>query len=470
MIEHTRGRGMNPFPSPVPVRPTPQQLAWQQAELTMFFHFGINTFTDREWGDGTEDPKRFDPSALDVRQWVRTARETGFRYVILTAKHHDGFCLWPSRFTEHSVKNSPWRGGRGDLVREFAAACRAEDLKMGLYLSPWDRNSPVYGTPAYNDYYVDQLTELLTGYGEVAEVWLDGANGEGPNGRRQEYDYDRYYRTVRRLQPTALIAINGPDIRWVGNENGLAAETEWSIRKADPARHKGITGDVWWPAECDTSIRPGWFWHAKEDSRVKTRAQLLETYFSSVGRNSVLLLNVPPNDRGLLPEPDVRRLREFQDARREIFANDAARGARVTASSSAAERGCDPAAVLAPDSGGFWQPDRDDPRPAVTLAFSAPRTVSVFCLQERIADGQRVAAYTIEALDESGWREVVRGTTIGHKKLDRVAPVTATRFRITIRESRGAPRLHRVALYRDRAAGTPVSMVSPGNPPPRQGA
>jgi alpha-L-fucosidase len=404
------------------VRPTPQQLAWQDAELTMFFHFGVNTFTDREWGDGKEDPKIFNPSSLDVRQWVRTAKETGFRYVILTAKHHDGFCLWPSKYTEHSVKNSPWRGGKGDVVREFADACRDEGLKMGLYLSPWDRNSPVYGTSAYNTYYINQLTELLSNYGEVAEVWMDGANGEGPNGKKQEYDYAAFYRTVRRLQPRALIAINGPDIRWVGNENGLAAETEWSVRKPDSARHKGITADVWWPSECDTSIRPGWFWHAKEDTKVKSLETLVNTYFSSVGRNSVLLLNVPPNDRGQLSEPDIRRLREFQATRQRIFARDLAKDAHITDGSN-------------------------DSKPSVQIAWPAPRTINLSCLQERIEDGQRVAAYTIEALTDFGWKEVVRGTTIGHKKLDRFVPVTASRFRVTILDATATPRLRPIGLY-----------------------
>ncbi len=430
---------------PSAARPTPPQLAWQETELTMFFHFGVNTFTDREWGDGTEAPGIFNPSSLDVRQWVRTAKETGFGYVILTAKHHDGFCLWPSRFTHHSVKNSPWRGSKGDVVREFADACRAEDLKMGLYLSPWDRNSPVYGTPAYNRYYIDQLTELLTGYGEVAEVWLDGANGEGPNGKKQVYDYDAFYRTVRRLQPNALIAVNGPDIRWVGNEDGLAGETEWSVRKPDPNRHKGIKGDVWWPAECDTSIRPGWFWHPREDSKVKTLDQLMTIYLSSVGRNSVLLLNVPPTSRGLLAEGDVSRLQEFAAARQQLFANERTRDARVTASSSVP--GADPAAVLGPPSDTFWQPRDDDTAPALTVAWPAPQTVNLLCLQERIADGQHIEAYKLEALTDSGWKEIVRGTTVGHKKLDRFTPITASRFRCTILESRTAPCLRRFALF-----------------------
>jgi len=249
------------------VRPTPQQVAWQEAELTMFLQFGMNTFTDREWGEGNEDPKQFDPKALDARQWATVAKEAGFKYVILTAKHHDGFCLWPSQYTEHSVKNSPYKGGKGDVVREFADACRASGLKMGLYLSPWDRHEPSYGdSPAYNRHYVAQLTELLTQYGDVAEVWFDGANGEGPNGKKQEYDWPAFYGTIRKLQPKALIAISGPDVRWVGNEDGVARETEWSIQDANPTFHPDARGGkVWWPAECDTSIRPGWFWHRAED-------------------------------------------------------------------------------------------------------------------------------------------------------------------------------------------------------------
>jgi alpha-L-fucosidase len=299
--------------APPTARPTRQQLAWQRMEMTMFCHFGVNTFTDREWGDGKEDPAIFNPSALDCRQWARAARDAGFRLMILTAKHHDGFCLWPSKHTEHSVTHSPWRGGKGDVVREFADACRAEGLALGLYLSPWDRHEATYGTDAYNDHFCRQLEELLTGYGPVAEVWFDGACGEGPNGKRQVYDFPRWYALIRKLQPDALIAICGPDIRWVGNESGVAREGESSVRE---------NGTRWHPAECDVSIRPGWFHHAAEDARVKPLSHLMDIYFKSVGRNSGLLLNVPPDRRGLFADPDVTRLAEFGAATRALYATN----------------------------------------------------------------------------------------------------------------------------------------------------
>lgn len=428
------------------VRPTVEQVAWQEAELTMFLHFGINTFTDREWGDGKEDPHLFNPTHLDARQWTRTAKEAGFKYVILTAKHHDGFCLWPSAHTNHSVKSSPWNEGKGDVVREFADACRADGLQMGLYLSPWDRNAPMYGdSPAYNRYYVAQLTELLTRYGPVAEVWFDGANGEGPNGKKQEYDWAEYYRTIRRLQPQALIAISGPDIRWVGNEDGVARETEWSIQPADPVYHAGRTGEVWWPAECDTSIRPGWFWHPAEDTKVKSREALIDIYFKSVGRNSVFLLNVPPNDRGLLPEPDVARLREFRTDLDRIFAHDLAAGKPVTVTSALVSHGA--GLVVNGRANSCWIPAADDLTPTLEIDLGEPATVGISLLQEHIAEGQRVAGYRLDAETASGWSPIVQGTTIGHKKLDRFTPVTARRFRLTLTDFRATPQIRRFGLF-----------------------
>ncbi|MCX7006821.1 MAG: alpha-L-fucosidase, partial [Kiritimatiellaeota bacterium] len=289
--------------TPFPPVPSPEQLAWQRMELTMFLHFGVNTFSDREWGTGKEEEQSFNPTALDCRQWARTAKAAGFKLLILTAKHHDGFCLWPTKLTEHCVRNSPWKNGQGDVARKFVEACHAEGLKVGLYLSPWDRNNPKYGSDAYNDYFVGQLTELLTNYGPVDEMWFDGACGEGPNGKKQVYDWPRYYATIRKLMPHALIAISGPDIRWVGNESGVARLGEKSAQRGGTPRCA--------PAECDVSIRPGWFYHATEDAKVKSLAKLIEIYFASVGRNSSLLLNVPPDRRGLMAEPDVARLKEF---------------------------------------------------------------------------------------------------------------------------------------------------------------
>src|SRR5690606_22636922 len=322
--------------------PTPSQLLWQQDELALFVHFGINTFTDREWGDGREDPALFAPAALDARQWARAARAAGFRAMVLTAKHHDGFCLWPTATTSHSVAASPWRGGAGDLVREFVDACRAEGLRAGLYCSPWDRNSPVYGdSPRYNDLYCDQLTELLTRYGPIHEVWFDGANGEGPDGRRQEYDWPRFRALVRRLQPDAVIFSDaGPDGRWIGNEQGVAGDPNWST--VDPAtvpvpgmsgeevmrqlQHGDRDGTVWRPGETDVSIRPGWFYHPAEDGRVRSVENLVDLFFTSVGRNSKLLLNVPPTRDGLLHETDVARLRALRERLDALFAEDLARG------------------------------------------------------------------------------------------------------------------------------------------------
>ena len=328
--------------------PSPQQLDWQRMELIAFIHFGMNTFTGREWGDGKENPKWFNPVGLDAEQWVRTLKETGFKLVLITAKHHDGFCLWPSEFTDHSVAASDWKAGKGDVVRELREACSKFGLKFGVYLSPWDRNAPCYGnSPEYNDFFVGQLTELLTNYGEVHEVWFDGAIGEGPDGRKQEYDWERYYKTIQRLQPNAVMAIMGDDVRWVGNERGMGRETEWSATVLTPGIYQrsgqnngnlGITElskDLgsramlakatelfWYPSEVDVSIRPGWFYREEEDNRVKTVEQLMDIYCQSVGRNSVLLLNIPPNREGRIHDIDVERLREFAAYRDKVFAHD----------------------------------------------------------------------------------------------------------------------------------------------------
>lgn len=419
-------------------KPTPEQLAWQEAELTMFLHFGVNTFTDREWGEGTEDPAVFDPARLDARQWVSVAKECGFGYVILTAKHHDGFCLWPSAHTEHSVANSPWRGGAGDVMREFVDACAEFGVKAAFYLSPWDRHEPTYGdSPRYNEQFRAQLRELLTDYGDIAEVWFDGACAEGPNGKRQEYDWASYYALIRELQPHALIAICGPDVRWVGNEDGYARETEWSVQDANPEQHPGVTGQVWYPAECDVSIRPGWFWHATEDDKVKSLDHLMDIYHKSVGRNSVLLLNVPPNTDGLLADPDVARLREFRAEIDRRFAEDVAAG-----------EGAAPALTDgSPDT--YWTP-LDDALPArVQVDFTTPLSIAVCAVKEHIAEGQRVERYVLSARVGGEWRTLVEGTTIGHKKIDRFEPVDADAVELRIEASRGRPMIRSLSLYAD---------------------
>lgn len=429
------------------VHPTPQQLAWQEMEFIAFTHFGINTFTNREWGTGREDPKLFNPTAFDANQWVRVFKEAGMKMVILTAKHHDGFCLWPSKFTEHSVRNSPWRNGKGDVVREVAEACRRGGLKFGVYLSPWDRHEPTYGnSPAYNRHFTNQLTELLTNYGEVTEVWFDGACGEGPNGRRQVYDWPAYYALIRKLQPNALIAITGPDIRWVGNESGVARETEWSVQPAAPLRH-GKTGLVWYPAECDVSIRPGWFYHPQQDNKVKSLGRLLDIYYKSVGRNGVLLLNVPPDRRGLIHENDARRLRELRAVLDATFKTNLAEGKKATASSTL-DTAHGPEKTLDGDPTTYWMAAEDATSATIELDLRKPTTFNVSMLQEHIALGQRIEEYALEAWDGDGWKPFARGTTVGHKKLDHFADLTARRVRIIIRRSRANPTLRAIALFR----------------------
>ncbi len=428
------------------VKPSHQQLAWQELELGMFLHFGINTFTDREWGDGKEDPRLFQPTAFDAEQWISVAKETGFRYVVLTAKHHDGFCLWQTHSTEHSVKNSPWCNGKGDVVKEVAKACEAFGIKFGFYLSPWDQNAKTYGTPAYDDYFVNQLTELLTDYGEVVEVWLDGAYG-GPPSKKHPYDWRRYFETVRKLQPNALIAICGPDIRWVGNEEGVAPDTNWSVQDATIFHTcLGVSGKVWYPAECDVSIRPGWFWHAHEDDKVKSVEHLLDIYFKSVGRNSVLLLNVPPNNKGLLPEPDIQQLRKWRQILDKTFAVNFAQNATATASSS--RPGTKPENAVDGCKETFWTPKEGDLPAWLEVTLPQPTTFNVAMVQEHIAEGQRVAQYRLEAWDGQNWSVLMRGTTIGYKKLDRFRTVTATKVRLVIEEAVAPPLVQSLGLFR----------------------
>ena len=405
-------------------RPSAAQLQWQRDELAMFLHFGVNTFTDREWGDGREDPAIFNPSALDARQWARSARAAGFRAMILTAKHHDGFCLWPTRTTPHSVAASPWRNGSGDVVREMVDACRAEGLRPGLYLSPWDRNNPVYGdSPRYNDLYSDQLTELLTQYGELSEVWFDGANGEGPSGRKQVYDWPRVFGLVKRHQPGAVIFSDaGPDVRWCGNERGVGGDPNWSA--VDPAavpfpgangpgvnaslQHGDPDGSVWRPAEMDVSIRPGWFYHPSDDVKVRSVDNLVDLYVSSVGRNGKLLLNVPPTRDGLLHATDVERLRGFRDRLDELTHTDFSRGAQSRWSITGVRTA----------------------RLDVTLGRA--ERVSMIRLAEDIARGQSVARYTLLASNGGAWSELARGTTIGYAKIDRVVPTVLRKLRLVV--------------------------------------
>lgn len=443
------------------VTPSPQQLAWQEMELTCFAHFGVNTFTDREWGEGTEDPKVFNPSALDADQWVAACKAAGLKILIFTCKHHDGFCMWPSKFTEHSVKHSPWRDGKGDVVKEVSDACRRGGLKFGIYLSPWDRHEKTYGTDAYNDYYKNQLRELLTNYGEVSEVWWDGACGEGANGKKQVYDTAGYLKLVRELQPNAVTAIMGPDIRWVGNEDGLARESEWSVvtrgtgngMAADFGNRKYLAGAsslAWYPAECDVSIRPGWFYHATEDDKVKSLEHLLDIYYRSVGRNAVLLLNIPPDRRGLFHENDVARLKELRATLDETFKTNLAKGKPVKAGSETADH----TAEMAADGDGatYWTPADGQIQASLEFDLGGPVTFDRAMLQEMISTGQRVEQFTLEAWDGQSWKEFAKATTIGHKRLLKFPAVTTSKVRLTIVDARDCPTIREFGLFKASAA------------------
>lgn len=428
--------------------PTAQQLEWQQMELTCFLHFGINTFTGREWGDGREDPALFNPSALDCEQWVRALKEGGFKMAIITAKHHDGFCLWQTKTTKHSVAASPWKEGRGDVVRELREACDKYGLKFGVYLSPWDRNAECYGQgEAYNRFFIEQLTELLTNYGEVHEVWFDGANGEGPNGKKQEYDWEAILSTIRRLQPHAVTAIMGDDVRWVGNEGGLGRATEWSATALMPGscpgadehnRQLGIEATskdlgsrellartsrlCWYPSEVDVSIRPGWFYHADQDNQVRSLANLVNIYYRSVGCNSVLLLNIPPDRRGLLHENDVERLREFAGYIGKNFRDN-----RVKKES------------------GTWVAKVGEARVYEVLQPDMP--VNTFMLQEDITKGQRIEGFRVEVFSKGAWHYACGGTTVGYKRLLNFSDLGAEKVRVTITASRGEAHISEVGLF-----------------------
>ncbi|MFC5683121.1 alpha-L-fucosidase [Flavobacterium sp. MAHUQ-51] len=454
------------------ITPSPQQLRWQRLELTGFIHFGINTFTGREWGEGKDDPKLFNPTALDAKQWVRTCKEAGIKQVILTAKHHDGFCLWPTKTTEYSVKNSPLKEGKGDVVKEVADACRELGVGFGVYLSPWDRNNASYGTDAYNDFFINQLTELLTQYGKVDEVWFDGANGEGPNGKKQVYDFERWYAHIRKLQPQTVIAVSGPDVRWVGTETGHGREEEWSVvpvgknnkfnegsqTKVDAAPAGDMRGQVlgsrsqlrdgdalkWYPAETDVSIRPGWFYHESEDKKVKTPEHLKEIYFHSVGRNGVLLLNIPPDKRGLITEFDITALKTWKEKLDNIFKMNLLKGAKGIGAIKKIKPLLDnnDATHLS-----FSMKGSDN---LIEMNLKEEKTFNVLLLQENITIGQRVEKFVLEYWNGKEWKKATEGTTIGFKRLLEFPAVTASKVRLRIESARLEPALAEIGLYFDK--------------------
>lgn len=461
-------------PKPHGPVPSARQLAWHDLELYGFVHFTVNTFTDREWGGGDEKPSVFNPTDLDADQVVRACKAGGLRGLILTAKHHDGFCLWPSRFTEHSVKNSPWKGGRGDVVREFAEACRRHDLRFGLYLSPWDRNHAEYGRPGYVQYYQNQIRELLTGYGPVFEMWFDGASGGdgyyGGQGGVRKIDYNTYYdwkgvrALIRELQPGCAIwgaqyreadRLVYADCQWGGSEGGDVGDPCWhtlNSRKLDAGipdcQHGHRDGDVWCPAEGDVSIRPGWFYHANQDPQVKTPEQLLAIYFSCVGRGANLILNVPPDPRGQAHAHDVKALEGFGRLLATTFAQDLARSARVTASQT---RGQDPAFGAGNLVDGrretYWATDDAVTTPEVVLEFDRPTTFNIVRLREHLPLGQRIDDWALDVQQDGQWKEFAKGSAIGARRLVRSSPQTTTKVRLRITRAAACPALSEFALF-----------------------
>jgi len=408
--------------------PSKRQLQWDGLEYYFFIHFGPNTFTDLEWGKGTEHEEVFNPSQLDCRQWCRVAKAAGAKGIIITAKHHDGFCLWPSKYSTHTVRESKWRNGKGDVLKELSIACKEYGLKFGVYLSPWDRNHPKYGTAAYNDVFVNMMKEIITNYGPLFEFWWDGANGEGPNGKRQAYDWHRFEKTIRDLSPqTVVFSDIGPDIRWVGNENGIAGDPDWNLLdtagftrgegapSTDTLNHGNVYGKNWIPAECDVSIRPGWFYHQQEDDKVKTPAQLFDLYLKSVGRGAHLLLNVPPDRRGLINEHDSISLVGFKKLRDESFGKNLAKQAKAY---FIPHDGMRAAPGLNDNNTNTFESIASGYLQSAGINFEKPRTVNCVVLKEYLAKGQHCEKFRLLMKNEK--HEVLReitGMTIGRKRI-----------------------------------------------------
>jgi len=422
------------------VKPKPQQVAWQDLEIGVLVHFGPNTFMDREWGDGTADPNIFNPTQFDPAQWVAAAKSAGANYLVFVAKHHDGFNLWPSGQTGYGVKSSPWRDGHGDVVRDVARAARDAGMKFGLYLSPWDRHEPFYkDNKQYDDFYVKQLVELATRYGELTEFWLDGAGSEG-----HVYDFDRYVEQLRIYQPNALIFADAAllkygDIRWVGNESGFASEENWNVLD--------LHGYLRWrPAEADTPLRKDhWFWHPNDEKSVKSVAELLDTYEKTVGRGAQLMIGIAPDDRGLLPDSDVQRLSEFGAAVRSIYGaeKNVARHAHVAPSF---------AAMIDGDPDTFWSASSDSRSTTIEISFDTPINFDRALTMEWLNDGQQIEKYAIEAFAGGKWTTLYAGTSIGHKKIDKFARVTASHVRLVILSSAAPARIREFQLFDGAAA------------------
>lgn len=462
--------------------PSERQLTYEKMEFFCFIHFTVNTFTGSEWGDGKEDVSIFNPTELDARQWVKTAKDAGMKGLILTCKHHDGFCLWPSKYTEHSVKNSPYKNGNGDIVREASEACKEFGLKFGIYLSPWDRNNSSYGKgKEYDDYYVNQLTELLTEYGELYTIWLDGACGEGANGKVQKYDWNRYYKVMRELQPNAVISISGPDVRWCGNEAGEVRESEWSVvakDMTDPSitaelsqhedneefrdrpldetqsdlgsreRLKNEKELVWYPAETDVSIRPGWFYHEEEDDKVRSFENLKDIYLKSVGGNTTLLLNIPPMKNGKIHEKDMAILKRLGEFINDTFKNNLLKNALITTVPEHDCRGNSPDMMRTDDYNTYFMNKEGENKLLIEIKFDECKKLNYLVLKEAITFSQRVEKFNVYFNDESGNNiKIFEGTTIGYKRIINLKGTKTDNLSIEIEDSRVAPVMSFVGVY-----------------------
>lgn len=462
--------------------PSERQLTYEKMEFFCFIHFTVNTFTGSEWGDGKEDASIFNPTELDARQWVKTAKDAGMKGLILTCKHHDGFCLWPSKYTEHSVKNSPYKNGNGDIVREVSEACKEFGLKFGVYLSPWDRNNSSYGKgKEYDDYYVNQLTELLTEYGELYTIWLDGACGEGANGKIQKYDWNRYYKVMRELQPNAVISISGPDVRWCGNEAGEVRESEWSVvakDMTDPSitaelsqhedneefrdrpldetqsdlgsreRLKNEKELVWYPAETDVSIRPGWFYHEEEDDKVRSFENLKDIYLKSVGGNTTLLLNIPPMKNGKIHEKDIAILKRLGEFINDTFKNNLLKNALITTVPEHDCRGDSPDMMRTDDYNTYFMNKEGENKLLIEIKFDECKKLNYLVLKEAITFSQRVEKFNVYFNDESGNKiKIFEGTTIGYKRIIDLKGTKTDNLTIEIEDSRVAPVMSFVGVY-----------------------
>jgi len=462
--------------------PSERQLTYEKMEFFCFIHFTVNTFTGGEWGDGKEDVSIFNPTELDARQWVKTAKDAGMKGLILTCKHHDGFCLWPSKYTEHSVKSSPYKNGKGDIVREVSEACKEFGLKFGVYLSPWDRNNSSYGKgKEYDDYYVNQLTELLTEYGELYTIWLDGACGEGANGKIQKYDWNRYYKVMRELQPNAVISISGPDVRWCGNEAGEVRESEWSVvakDMTDPSitaelsqhedneefrdrpldetqsdlgsreRLKNEKELVWYPAETDVSIRPGWFYHEEEDDKVRSFENLKDIYLKSVGGNTTLLLNIPPMKNGKIHEKDIAILKRLGEFINDTFKDNLLKNALITTVPEHDCRGNSPDMMRTDDYNTYFMNKEGENKLLIEIKFDEYKKLNYLVLKEAITFSQRVEKFNVYFNDESGNKiKIFEGTTIGYKRIIDLKGNKTDNLTIEIEDSRVAPVMSFVGVY-----------------------